>query len=56
MKKTFELDFYGKEIVVENGCLAKQADGAVLVRYNDTVVLTAAVYQKTQTFYLIFFH
>ena len=32
MKKTFELDFYGKKIVVENGCLAKQADGAVLVR------------------------
>ena len=46
MKKTFELDFYGKKIVVENGCLAKQADGAVLVRYNDTVVLTAAVVSK----------
>ena len=47
MKKIFELDFHGKKIVVENGELAKQADGAVLVRYNDTVVLTAAVVSKT---------
>ena len=29
MKKVFELDFYGRKIVVENGALAKQADGAV---------------------------
>ena len=47
MKKTFELDFYGRKIIVEHGELAKQADGAVLVRYNDTVVLTAAVISKT---------
>ena len=40
MKKKFELDFYGRKIIVEHGELAKQADGAVLVRYNDTVVLT----------------
>ena len=46
-KKTFELDFYGRKIIVEHGCLAKQADGAVLVRYNDTVILTAAVVSKT---------
>ncbi len=45
-KKTFELDFYGRKLVVEHGCLAKQADGSVLVRYNDTVVLTAAVVSK----------
>ena len=45
-KKTFELDFYGRKIIVENGELAKQADGAVLVRYNDTVILTAAVVSK----------
>lgn len=47
MKKKFELDFYGRKIVVEHGELAKQADGAVLVRYNDTVILTAAVVSKT---------
>lgn len=46
-KKIFELDFHGRKIVVEHGELAKQADGAVLVRYNDTVVLTAAVVSKT---------
>ncbi len=46
-KKVFELDFHGRKIVVEHGELAKQADGAVLVRYNDTVVLTAAVVSKT---------
>ena len=37
MKKKFEMDFYGRKIVVENGEVAKQADGAVLVRYGDTV-------------------
>ena len=45
-KKTFELDFHGRKIIVEHGELAKQADGAVLVRYNDTVILTAAVVSK----------
>ena len=45
-KKIFELDFHGRKIIVEHGELAKQADGAVLVRYNDTVILTAAVVSK----------
>ena len=45
-KKTFELDFHGRKLIVEHGELAKQADGAVLVRYNDTVILTAAVVSK----------
>ena len=39
MKRVFEKDFYGRKIIVEQGELAKQADGAVLVRYNDTVIL-----------------
>jgi len=46
MKKVFELDFRGRKIVVENGELAKQAHGAVLVRYGDTVVLSASVVSK----------
>ena len=46
MKKTFEMDFYGRKIVVENGEVAKQADGAVLVRYGDTVVLSTVVVSK----------
>src|SRR5574344_120177 len=43
MKKVFEHEFYGKKIVVEHGELAKQADGAVLVRYGDTVILSTVV-------------
>ena len=43
MKKTFELDFRGRKLIVENGELAKQAHGAVLVRYGDTVVLSTAL-------------
>ena len=46
MKKVFEKEFYGKKIVVESGELAKQANGAVLVRFNDTAILTAAVMSK----------
>ena len=47
MKKTFELDFHGRKLIVEHGELAKQADGSVLVRYNDTVILTATVVSKS---------
>ena len=42
MKKVFELEFYGKKLVVETGEIAKQADGAVFVRFNETVVLSTA--------------
>ncbi len=42
-KRTFKLDFAGKQLVVETGEIAKQADGAVLVRYDDTVILSSAV-------------
>ena len=42
MKKVFELEFYGKKLVVETGEIAKQADGAVFTRFNDTVVLSTA--------------
>ena len=47
MKKVFELDFRGRKLVVEIGELAKQAHGAVLVRYGDTVILSTAVLSKT---------
>ena len=43
MKKIFEREFRGRKIIVENGEYAKQADGAVLVRYGDTVVLSTVV-------------
>ena len=54
-KKVFELDFYGRKIVVEHGQVAKQADGAVLVRYGDTVVLSTAVVSKTANLLSDFF-
>jgi len=47
MKKTFELDFRGRKLIVETGELAKQASGAVLVRYGDTVILSTVVVSKT---------
>ncbi len=46
MKKTFTLDFLGRKLVVEVGELAKQANGSVLVRYGDTVVLSVSVMGK----------
>ena len=55
MKKVFELDFHGRKIVVEQGELAKQATGSVLVRYNDTVILTAVVVGKTANLLSDFF-
>ncbi len=42
MKREFELEFGGKTLKVETGELAKQAGGSVLIRYGDTVVLSAA--------------
>lgn len=45
-KRVFELDFDGKRLIVETGELAKQAGGSVLVRYEDTVVLSAATASK----------
>lgn len=43
MKQVFEMDFFGRRLAVEVGEIAKQADASVLVRYNDTVVLSTAV-------------
>ncbi|MDF0479628.1 polyribonucleotide nucleotidyltransferase [Vagococcus sp. PNs007] len=45
-KKVFSMDWGGRPLSVEVGQLAKQANGSVLVRYGDTVVLTAAVGSK----------
>ncbi|MDE5587228.1 MAG: polyribonucleotide nucleotidyltransferase [Bacilli bacterium] len=47
MKKKYELNFRGKKLIVEHGEVAKQADGAVLVRYGDTVILSTVVVSKT---------
>ena len=41
-KQVFTTEFFGKKLTVEVGELAKQANGAALVRYDDTVVLSTA--------------
>lgn len=43
-KKT--TNFGGKELTIETGKIAKQADGSVIMRYGDTVVLVTAVGEK----------
>lgn len=55
MKKVFELNFRGRKLVVEHGELAKQATGAVLVRYGDTVVLSTTVISKNVNILADFF-
>ena len=54
-KKVFELDFYGRKLVVKHGQVAKQADGAVMVRYGETVVLSTAVVSKSANLLSDFF-
>ncbi|MDO4701403.1 MAG: polyribonucleotide nucleotidyltransferase [Erysipelotrichaceae bacterium] len=45
-KEIFSMDFYGRNLTVETGEIAKQAGGSVLVRYEDTVVLSTATASK----------
>ena len=54
-KNIFKLNFRGRELIVEHGELAKQAHGAVLVRYGDTVVLSTAVVSKNANILSDFF-
>ncbi len=42
-----ELDWGGRKLILETGKIARQADGAVLVRYGDTIVLCTAVGVKS---------
>lgn len=45
-KKVFKTEWANRSLTIETGQLAKQANGAVLVRYGDTVVLSTAVASK----------
>ena len=45
-KQVFQTTFAGRELIVEPGQVAKQANGAVVVRYGESTVLTAAVMSK----------
>lgn len=42
MKKTYSIDVAGRKLEIETGELAQLANGAALVRYGDTVVLSTA--------------
>jgi polyribonucleotide nucleotidyltransferase len=44
--KEFSIDWAGRKLTVEYGQLAKQANGAVLIRYGDTAVLSTATASK----------
>lgn len=45
-KSVFEFEFCGKNLIIEHGELAKQANGAVLVKYGNSVVLATACASK----------
>ena len=48
MVTTVETEIGGKRLILETGLMAKQAGGAVVVRYGDTVVLSTAVSSKVE--------
>jgi polyribonucleotide nucleotidyltransferase len=48
MATTVEIEIGGRMLVLETGVMAKQAGGAVVARYGDTVVLATAVSSKVQ--------
>ena len=45
-KQTFETTFAGRPLVVEIGQVAKQANGAAVVRYGESTILSAAVMSR----------
>ncbi len=49
MKESITIDFAGRPLTIDTGELAKQADGSVLVKYADTVVLVTAVAEKEES-------
>ena len=52
---SIELEVKGKPLSIETGRFAKQADGSVIIRYGDTVVLATAVAAKQARVGLDFF-
>ena len=46
MTTAVEMEIGGRRLILETGLLAKQANGAVVARYADTVVLSTAVASK----------
>ena len=50
-----ELNWGGRKLVLETGKMARQADGAVVARYGDTVVLATAVFMRSPRVGIDFF-
>jgi len=48
MKTTVERQLAGRQLILETGLMAKQANGAVTARYGDTLVLAAAVMEMSE--------
>jgi len=49
MEQSVTIEFAGRPLTISTGLLAKQADGSVLVKYADTVVLVTAVAARKAT-------
>jgi len=47
MYQKVEADFHGRRLSIETGRVAKQAGGAVLVQFGDTVVLVTATASRS---------
>ena len=45
-KQSVSLEWAGRTLTIESGQVARQADGAVMVTYGDTVLLATAVFAK----------
>jgi polyribonucleotide nucleotidyltransferase len=48
MVTTVEIEIGGKKLVLETGLMAKQANGSIVARYGDSVVLSTAVASKVE--------
>jgi polyribonucleotide nucleotidyltransferase len=48
MATTVETEIGGRRLILETGLMAKQASGAIVARYGDTVVLSTAVASKVE--------
>ena len=49
MEESITVEYAGRPLTISSGLVAKQADGSVLVRYGDTVVLVTAVGDRRET-------
>ncbi len=53
--KTYKININGRELVIEISDLAEQANGSVLIRYGDTMVLTTCVMSNKERENIDFF-